>query len=102
LRRMSVAEYVALDRSSEERWEYMNGEAFAVASASPEHNMVKGNLFLALRRALEGKPCFALPDGQKIATRRTRAYHYPDASVFCDDPSRDDDDDHALTNPTFL
>lgn len=32
---MSVDEYVALDRASEERWEYANGEAFAMAGASP-------------------------------------------------------------------
>ncbi len=98
---MSLAEYVALDRQGDERFEYVDGEVFVVASR-PEHNIVKGKLYVALTRALEGKPCLALPDGQKIATPRTRAYHYPDASVFCGELARDADDDHALTNPTLL
>lgn len=101
LRRVPLGEYIAFDRASDERWEYVDGAAF-VLSASPEHNLVKGNLFVALRRALAGGPCLPLPDGQKIATRRTRAYHYPDVSVFCADPIRDEDDEHALVNPTLL
>lgn len=101
LRRVSLEEYIALDRAGEERWEYVNGEA-TVMSASPEHNVVKGNLYAALRHALMGKRCLVLPDGQKVSTPRTRAYHYPDASVFCAEPRRDQDDDHALTNPTLL
>ena len=98
---MSLQEYIALDRSGDERLEYVDGEVFVVASR-PEHNLVKGKLYIALTKALEGKPCLALPDGQKIATRKTRAYHYPDASVFCGELMRDPDDDHALTNPTLL
>lgn len=101
LRLMSLPEYVAFDRADEARWEYVDGEVFVV-DAKPEHNLVKGNLFVALRTALQGRQCLALPDGQKVSTRKTRAYHYPDASVFCGEIVRDPDDDHALTNPTLL
>jgi len=83
LRRMTVDAYVALDRSSEERWEYAGGEAWASAGASPEHGVVVRNVLVALVNALRDRPCLALPDGQKITTPRTRAYHYPDASVVC-------------------
>jgi Uma2 family endonuclease len=98
---MSLEQYLVLDRSSDERWEYVNGEVVPVA-ASPEHNVVKLNLLLALGRALDGLPCFPLPDGQKVATVRTGAYHYPDASVWCGPPVRDAADDHAFSNPTVL
>jgi Uma2 family endonuclease len=101
LRRMTLAEYLELDRSSDERWEYVDGSVFVVA-ARPDHNLVKGKVYLALSRALEGRPCLVFPDGQKISTRKTRAYHYPDASVFCGPLVRDPDDDHALENPTLL
>jgi Uma2 family endonuclease len=102
LHRMSVDEYVALDRASTERWEYVGGEAFAMAGASPEHGLVTKNVAVALTLALRGKPCHALPDGQKIASRVTRAYHYPDAIVVCGTPSVDPDEEHALINPALL
>lgn len=101
LRRMSLAEYVAFDRADDRNWEYVDGEVFVV-EAGPEHTIVKGNLYVALRTSLEGKPCIALTDGQKISTRKTRAYHFPDASVFCGPVARDPDDNQALTNPTLL
>lgn len=102
LRRISVDEYVALDRASEERWEYVNGEAFAMAGASPEHNLVAANVASALRAALRGGPCLAMSEGQKIATPRTKAYHHPDVVVVCGTPRYDERDDHAIVGPTLL
>ena len=102
LRRVSVDEYVALDRASEERWEYVNGEAFAMAGASAKHNAIVMNISLALGTALRGTPCFALGSDQKIATVATRSYHYPDVTVVCGKPRYAKDDDHAITNPTVL
>lgn len=102
VRRMTLAEYVALDLESDERWEYANGEAWATRGATPEHTMVVRNVSLRLGSALEGKPCRLLLDGQKIATPRTGAYHYPDASVVCVPPRFDEADDRAIVNPTVL
>lgn len=102
LRRMSVDEYVALDRASEARWEYVNGEAIAMAGASPEHNLVAANVAGALRAALRGKPCLALSEGQKVATPRTGAYHHPDVVVVCGTPRYDAKDDTAIVNATLL
>jgi Uma2 family endonuclease len=102
IRHLSVEEYVTLDRESDERWEYANGEAWASRGASPEHAIGVRNIVVALTNALRGKTCLVFPDGQKIATRRTGAYHYPDASVVCSDPHYDGDDDRAIVNPTLV
>jgi Uma2 family endonuclease len=102
LRRMSIEEYVVLDRASEERWEYVGGEAFAMAGASPEHNLVVANVAGALRAALKGKSCLAMSEGQKIASPKTRGYHHPDCVVVCDTPRYDEHDGHAIVNPTLL
>ena len=102
LRQMTIAAYVAFDRSEEARWEYVNGEAFAMSGARPEHNVVARNVVMALTNALRGRPCVALGSDQKIATTRTGAYHYPDASVVCGSPVRDTADDHAFANPVVL
>ncbi|AKF11095.1 Uma2 family endonuclease [Sandaracinus amylolyticus] len=102
LRRMTVEEYIALDRGSDERWEYVNGEAFAMAGGSPQHVAVVGNVYFALRTALRGKPCVAFGEGLKISTPRTRAYHYPDAIVVCGALRHDERDDRAIVNPTLI
>jgi Uma2 family endonuclease len=102
LRAMSIEEYIALDRSREERWEYVDGEAFAMAGASRRHNAIVANVFTALANALRGKPCFPLGSDQKIETSATRAFHYPDISIICGRPRVSAKDDHAITNPTVL
>jgi len=65
LRRVGIDEYVVLDRAASERWEYVNGEAYAMAGGSPEHAMVTGNVLAALKQALRGKNSHALPEAQK-------------------------------------
>jgi Uma2 family endonuclease len=102
LRRMSVEEYVAFDRSDERKWEYVNGEAFAMAGSSPRHGAIVTNLVVALAGKLRGAPCFPLVDGQKVETAATRAFHYPDITVVCGKPRYGAKDEHALTNPTIL
>ena len=67
LRVMNVEEYVALDRTDEARWEYVNGEAFAMAGGSTEHALVCKNLIVTLSAALDGKPC--LPFLDRVAAR---------------------------------
>lgn len=102
LRPMSVEDYIALDRSSEERWEYVAGEAFAMAGSSPRHNAITTNIVGAVIARLRGSPCFPLVDGQKVETTATRAFHYPDVTVVCGKPRYGTKDGHALTNPTIL
>jgi len=100
LQRMSIAEYIALDRSSDEKWEYVNGEAFAMSGASPRHNAVSVNILKSILKQISG-PCFPLHDGQKVETEATGSFHYPDISIVCGKP-RYGTDRHALTNPSVL
>lgn len=67
LKRMTVEEYVALDRASEGRWEYVNGEAFAMAGASLRHNAITVNLTVALHAKVRGGPCRSWADGISIS-----------------------------------
>lgn len=65
---MSEDEYLALDRQSELRWEYVAGEAFERGGARPEHNLVVANVGRALGVALADRPCVVLASQQKIST----------------------------------
>jgi Uma2 family endonuclease len=83
---MSAAEYLAAELESETRHEFLAGEVFAMAGASLAHNIICGNIFVALHTALRGKPCRAFMADVKlrIETRDGETYYYPDILVICD------------------
>ena len=70
-----------------ERWELIDGYAYLMAAASPEHQEISGNFYLALREYLKGKSCKAYQDidvrlfPEKEAAREVVVR--PDLSVIC-------------------
>ena len=48
----SVEEYLALERESEERHEYLDGHVYAMAGESPEHSDICANLVSILHPQL--------------------------------------------------
>ncbi len=98
---MTLEEYVALDRSPENRWEYVSGVAYAMAGGTVEHAAVTTNLSGALLKALTGKPCRPFQQVE-LTTAKTRDYLIPDVSVVCPPFERDANNSHALTSPVAL
>ncbi|WP_236518067.1 Uma2 family endonuclease [Sandaracinus amylolyticus] len=89
LRRMTVEEYITLDRASDERWEYVNGAAFAMAGGSPENALVATNAALALRNAASGssrRVCARGPSSSSRSARRSRSRSSGPISIDCADP----------------
>src|SRR4051794_29102541 len=80
----TVAEYFALERSSEERYEFCNGEIFAMAGASRQHNELKENLSGEVFARLKAGPCRTCGSDQRVKVDRTGLYAYPDLSIACD------------------
>lgn len=46
--RLTIQEYLALERQSEAKIDYLDGEMFAMSGASREHNLVCGDIFGSL------------------------------------------------------
>ena len=55
--RASEVEYLARERASETKHEYVNGEIVAMAGGSPAHAQLAYNLSGALAARLRGGPC---------------------------------------------
>jgi Uma2 family endonuclease len=96
------AEYLAGERSSPERHEFFEGEIFAMAGASFEHNKIVANLVGELRSALRHRPCDVTPSDLRVKVPATGLYTYPDVTVVCGDPLFEDDARDTLLNPTVL
>ncbi len=100
--RQTSAEYLAFERSAEIKSEYFEGEIFAMAGASREHNLVVGNLVGELRNHLRKGPCEVYPSDMRVKVEATGLYTYPDVVVACDSPQFEDEHVDTLLNPTLL
>lgn len=100
---MSVEEYLAFERRSETRHEFLDGEIFAMGGASRKHNLVTGNAFAALHGQLAGRDCEVHASDMRVKIPATGLYAYPDVVVVCGDPELEDDAElDTLLNPTLI
>ena len=79
-------EYLALERKTDLRHEYLDGEAWAMAGGTLRHADIGLNLCTWLKRELRGQPCRPHNSDFKIRIPDTGLTTYPDASVICGPP----------------
>jgi Uma2 family endonuclease len=99
---LTPEEYLALERQSETKSEYFNGEIYAMSGASEAHNLIFANLVSLLIIALRGRPCKTYPSDMRVQVRATGLYTYPDASVVCGRAEFSDQQKNTLRNPTVV
>lgn len=101
--RYTIGEYIELDKNSEERFEYFNGEVFSMAGASPNHVRICRNVCNKLSQKLEGRDCEAFPGDMRIRVPATWLYRYPDVSAVCGEQVYETIQGlETLTNPVLL
>lgn len=98
--RMSARDYLALERNSPCKHEFVNGIVYAMAGASRQHDLIKGDVFGALLGRL-APPCqvFSSDVRVRIRTASDECYYYPDNSVTCSDL---DTDAYEVTQPSLV
>jgi Uma2 family endonuclease len=100
--RFSVDEYLALERASDRKHEFVDGAIVAMAGARPPHNIISANLVAVLTRLASDGPCVTMTSDQRVHIPATRLYAYPDVAVACADRAYDDADPPSLLNPVIL
>src|SRR5438067_352701 len=98
----SAEEYLELEETADYKSEYFDGEVFAMAGGTPEHNLIAANLIGELRNQLEETPCRVYPSDQRVKIPDTGLYTYPDVTVVCADPQFEEPDRRAMLNPTLI
>ncbi len=100
--RLTYAEYLELERSTDTRHEFLNGEAWAMAGGSFAHAELAANVIVALRALLGRGRCHIHTSDLKIRVLETGLSTYPDVSVVCGEAIRAPDDANTATNPIAL
>ncbi len=99
---LTEEEYLAFERASDTRNEFLSGRVYSMAGASREHNLITGNVAGEIRAQLKGKPCETYSNDMRVRVPRTGLYTYPDVVVVCGKPIFTDDHNDTLVNPTLI
>ncbi len=94
---IDVKTYLELEKSSELRHEYVDGELLAMAGEKLQHNDIVANIIEALRPIARAKKCRIQFETIKLRVKNTR-YRYPDVMVSC----APGNDPYFLENPCFI
>jgi Uma2 family endonuclease len=108
--RYTVEEYLALERASEERHEYLDGDIYAMAGESPDHGRICMNLYGSLWPQLRGTPCEAFAKDTKVRSgplplsdhSMEGLFSYPDLVVVCGAMQFHDQVRDVLLNPSLI
>lgn len=89
--KMTPEEYLEWELRQEVRHEYCNGEVFAMAGGTKNHDKFAFNLRKALDDSVEAKGCDMSGSDVKVLTENGNSYRYPDLSVSCDERNKGND-----------
>jgi Uma2 family endonuclease len=104
----TVEEYLAFERASDERHEYLDGVIYAMAGESPDHGRICVNLVATLVARLRGSNCEVFSKDTKVCCGPYRAhtreglYAYPDLVVVCGAMQFHGQAEDVLVNPQVI
>ncbi|NCJ07355.1 Uma2 family endonuclease [Synechococcales cyanobacterium C] len=85
---MAPAAYLEWEPQQELRYEYVDGEAYAMTGSTILHNAIAVNLIAALRSHVRGSAFRVLALDAKIGITGQGSFFYPDVLVTCDERDR--------------
>src|SRR5947207_10004307 len=101
--RYTLEEYFELERKSEERFEYSNGEVFCMSGVSEEHAEIETNLIVSLKSRLRTRGCRVFPANIRIKVPSAPPYRYADLSALCGEAQFEEIGGvDALVNPQLI
>ena len=96
---VSPEEYLEWENRQPTRNEYVDGRIHAMTGGSRRHNVICGNLYVALRAATRGGPCRVFVNDIKLRVEAANAYYYPDLILTC---AATDSDRYVVKEPRLV
>jgi Uma2 family endonuclease len=102
-RKYTLEEYFELERSTNERLEYWNGDVYSMSGVSENHALIETNSVTLLSNNLREHPCRVFPANMRIKVPSLPPYRYGDVSALCGPPFFEKIGGvDALTNPVLI
>src|ERR671920_850905 len=92
-------EYLAAERLSETRSEYLDGGVYPMTGGTVNHNRITVNLVLELGTRLRSADCDVHATDLKVSLSGSRKFFYPDVMVVCGGLQYYGDRKDIITNP---
>lgn len=83
LPRMTVTEYLQFEEKSDIRHEYRDGQVFAMAGGTVNHNLLIDNVKSLFKNSLKKGQCRVFSENMKVEVVRGSYLPYPDVVVAC-------------------
>lgn len=105
-KKYSLEDFLLLEEEQQKRYEYHDGEVFAMAGGTPRHSAIATNLLLSLGNTRfdehNSKKCRPFNSDLKIHVQKLNKILYPDVSVFCGERIRSKQISSAYVNPILI
>jgi Uma2 family endonuclease len=101
--KMTPREYLALERNSLDiKYEFFDGEAFAMVGDGRNHNRINVNLTVELGGIFKADKSTCNLFSNDMRVKIAENYVYPDIVIYCGDAEFEDNEFDTLTNPVII
>ena len=98
LKPLSEDDYLSGEMLAEVRHEFVNGDVYAMAGGSENHNRIAGNLYARLLSGADQK-CRPFIGDMKLRLDSGNVFYYPDVMLVCD---ASDNEAYFKTRPCMV
>jgi Uma2 family endonuclease len=95
----SESEYLEFEENSSTKHEYFEGDVFAMAGASLNHQILISRMVQKFSNHLENTPCITLSSDMKVRADNGNKFFYPDVVVTCE---KENDASHFINSPRLI
>ncbi len=95
-------EYFTLEESAVEKYEFDNGEIYAMSGGSFNHGLISSNINRKLSELLDNKDCVAIGSDVKVEIALAHSFVYPDAMVICGKTQFAEGRNDLVKNPVLV
>lgn len=103
-RKITYEEFLKLTATSEERYEYIDGQVYLLASPRVTHQMITGHFYAQLIMKLKSKKCqpFISPLDITLTVDKKKNVVQPDFGIICDLEVHVDEKDRYMGVPDLV
>jgi Uma2 family endonuclease len=86
----SLEDYIELEKNSDEKLEFYDGNVWSMAGASGKHEEISVNISSSLKNSFRGRSCRVYGSNLRVKVPEYPPYRYPDVVALCDEPIYED------------